>query len=195
MGSGYWFSDKYMNPVTHFFVGWAAGLPAELSRRDRALLAAASVSPDIDGLPLLADLARGHSPESMEFWSNFHHSLHNLGFAVAVSLVCMALAKRRYVTAGLAFGVVNLHYLCDIIGSRGPDGYHWPIPYLMPFTDKLQLSVPWQWELNAWPNVVITAALMALTIYYAWRRGYSPVGLFSERADGVFIEMLRKRFK
>ncbi len=166
----------------------------ELSRRDRALLVAASVSPDIDGLPLLVDLARRHSSDSMEYWSNFHHSLHNLVFAAAVGLICMALAKRRYVMAGLAFGVINLHYLCDIIGSRGPDGYHWPIAYLLPFSDKWQFTVPWQWELNAWPNVLITAALMTLTIYYAWRRGYSPVGLFSGRADKVFVDMLRNRF-
>ena len=183
-----------MNPVTHFFAGWAVGLPAELGRGDRTLVVAASLSPDIDGLPVLLDLARRHSPESMEYWSSFHHSFHNILFAAVVSLVCLALAKRRYVTAGLAFLAVNLHYLCDIAGSRGPDGYHWPIPYLMPFSDKWQLSVPWQWELNAWPNVLITAGLMALAIYYAWRRGYSPVGLFSQRANKAFIAMLRARF-
>ena len=144
-----------MNPVTHFFVGWVAGLPADLPRRDRALLVAASVSPDIDGLPVLLDFVRHHSSDSMEFWSNFHHSLHNIVFAVAVSLACMALAKRRYITAGLAFIVVNLHYLCDMAGSRGPDGYQWPIPYLMPFSNKWQLAVPCQWELNAWPNVLL----------------------------------------
>ena len=183
-----------MNPVTHFLAGWAAGLPFDLSRRERALVAAASVSPDIDGLPVLLDLAGRHSPWNMEYWSSFHHSLHNIVFAIVVSLVCMALAKRRYVMAGLAFLVANLHYLCDIVGSRGPDGYHWPVPYLMPFSDWWQLSVPWQWELNAWPNVLITAVLMCVAIYYAWRRGYSPVGLFSTRADNAFTEILAARF-
>jgi hypothetical protein len=184
-----------MNPVTHFLVGWSAGLPvANLTRRDRALIVLASVSPDADALPALLDLAQGHSLDSLELGSRFHHSAHNLAFAVAIGLACLVLARRRIVAASLAFVAVNLHYACDIISSRGPDGYHWPIPYLMPFSASWQLAVPWQWQLNAWPNVVITAALIMLTIYMAWVRGYSPAGLFSPRADQAFVAALRERF-
>jgi len=183
-----------MNPVTHFFAGWVSGLPFELERRDRALIVVASMAPDVDGLPVLLDLLKRHSPDAMMFWSEYHHSLHNLAFAAAFSLVCAGLARRRVVTALVCFAVVNLHYLCDVIGSRGPDGYQWPIPYLRPFSDKWQLTVPWQWELNAWPNVLITAALLAATLYYSWKRGYSPAAIFSERGDQVFIKTLRLRF-
>jgi len=33
-----------------------------------------------------------------------------------------------------------------------------------------------------------------ITLYLAWRRGFSPVSLFSLQADRVFIETLRRRF-
>jgi membrane-bound metal-dependent hydrolase YbcI (DUF457 family) len=183
-----------MNPITHFLAGWAVGLPAALSRRDRGLIVLASISPDLDAAPALIDLAKGRSLQDLELGSRFHHSAHTLVFAAAFSLACLLIARRRFVTAALAFAAINLHYLCDIAGSRGPDGYHWPIPYLMPFSPSWQLSVPWQWGLNAWPNVLITAALLALTIYFAWRRGCSPAGLLSTRADQVFTDTLRNRF-
>lgn len=183
-----------MNPVTHFFAGWVCGLPFGLERRDRALIIISSVVPDADGLPVLLDLLNRRAPDAMQFWSDYHHSLHNLAFAAAFSLACAAFAKKRLLTPFVCFAAIHLHYLCDIIGSRGPDGYQWPIPYLQPFSDKWRLAVPWQWELNAWQNVLITAALLAVTLYYAWKRGYSPAGLFSERADGAFVKTLRSRF-
>jgi len=174
--------------------GWAVGLPADLSTRDRGLIVLASVSPDVDALPVAIDLIRGSSADGMEFWSRFHHSAHNLPFAIGMSIACLALAKRRVLTGTLAFLAIHLHYICDIIGSRGPDGYQWPIPFLSPFSDSWQLTVPWQWELNAWPNMVVAVALLALILYVAWRRGYSPVGIFSSRADQAFVAVLRGWF-
>ena len=169
-------------------------MPVDLGRMDRALVVLASISPDIDGLPVLLDFVRGNSADSLELWSRFHHAAHNITFAIVVSLACLFAAKRRFGTAVLAFLVIHLHYICDIIGSRGPDGYQWPIPYLMPFSNSWQLTVPWQWALNAWPNVLISAALLSITIYSAWARGYSPAGLFSLRADQAFIATLQNRF-
>lgn len=183
-----------MNPVTHFLAGWVIGSDPSLSNHDRALVIIASVSPDVDALPILIDFAKGRSTDSLELWSRFHHSLHNVTFAVAFALVCLMITNRRYMTATLAFFAINLHYFCDIIGSRGPDGYQWPIPYLMPFSDSWQLTVPWQWPLNAWPNVLITAMLIMFTLYVAWSRGYSPVGMISARGDQVFVATLRQRF-
>ena len=183
-----------MNPITHFLAGWAVGLPVDLSRRDRGLVVLASISPDVDALPILLDFAQGRRGDSLELWSRFHHSAHNIAFAAVVGLVCLALAKRRRATAALAVIAVHLHYACDIAGSRGPDGYHWPIPYLAPFSDAWQLAVPWQWALNAWPNVLITSALLALMLHTAWERGFSPAGLISTRADQALTTTLRRRF-
>ena len=49
-------------------------------------------------------------------------------------------------------------------GARGPDGEPWPIPYLVPFSPTPRLVWSGQWALNAWPNVLLTAALIALAL-------------------------------
>lgn len=183
-----------MNPVTHFLAGWAVGLPVDLSRRDRGLVVLASLAPDVDGLPIFIDLAQGRNTYSLELWSRFHHSAHNVLFAATFSLACLLAARRRYATAALAFAAIHVHYICDIVGSRGPDGYQWPIPYLAPFSDSWQLAVTWQWAFNAWPDLFITSVLLAITLYAAWARGFSPAALFSLRADQAFVVTLRSRF-
>ena len=86
------------------------------------------------------------------------------------------------------------HILGDVIGARGPDGYQWPIPYLLPFSRTPELVWSGQWALNAWQNFVITAIALSLTFYIAWSRGHSPLEIFSSRADRAFVETLRTRF-
>jgi hypothetical protein len=80
------------------------------------------------------------------------------------------------------------------VGSRGPDGFQWPVPYLLPFSDAWQLTWSGQWALNGWPNFALTIALIALALRLAWRRGYSPLELVSLRADARVVEALRERF-
>ena len=184
-----------MNPVTHFLAGWALSLPFSLERRDRGLVVAASVAPDLDSLGLVADLARGRPADSLDLWSRYHHTLgHNIGFAVLCTALCAILARRRCLAALLAFVAIHLHFVGDIIGARGPDGCQWPIPYLLPFSNCAQLTVRWQWALNAWPNMVLTSGLILLTLWFAWRRGISPLGLVSIRADHALVATLRNRF-
>jgi hypothetical protein len=84
--------------------------------------------------------------------------------------------------------------LCDLIGARGPDGDQWPIPYLKPFSNTLQLTWHGQWALNAWQNFVITGVLLATTLWMAWRFETSPVELISEPANRAFARTLRQRF-
>lgn len=184
-----------MNPATHFLAGWTLTLPFPLSRRDRGLVTAASVAPDADGLGLLADLALGHGTDSLEIWSRYHHTVgHNVAAALAVAAACALAARRRVSVAILSLLAVHLHFLCDVAGSRGPDGEQWPIPYLLPFSERWQATVPWQWELTAWPNTAVTLFLLLLSLAFAWKRGLSPVSLFSPRADRAVVEALRGRF-
>jgi|SRR5215831_11958321 len=86
------------------------------------------------------------------------------------------------------------HLLEDLLGARGPDGYSWPVPYLMPFSRAWELIWHGQWALNAWPNFVVTAALLIETLYLAWLRGFSPPEMVSSRADTAFVETLRRWF-
>lgn len=184
-----------VSPVAHALLGWlAAAAPRGLSRRDRALVTAAAVVPDLDGLGAVVEIATRDSQTPLLWFTEYHHALHTALFAVVLAGLAFAFARRRWLTASLALLSVHLHLLCDILGGRGPDGYSWPVPYLAPFSSGWQLEWSGQWALNAWPNFAITGAALFLTFFLAWDRGYSPVGLFSERADRAFVETLRRRF-
>jgi inner membrane protein len=177
-------------------MGWGlANTAPSLSRRERAFVTWAGVIPDIDGLGLIAEWATRNSSHPLNWWTDYHHVLgHNLGFCLLVVLTAAVFARRKLTTALLVALSFHLHLLGDLVGARGPDGYQWPIPYLLPFSNALQLTWPGQWALNAWPNLAITAGLIGWSIVLAWRRGFSPVGLFSDKADKVVVRTLRNRF-
>ena len=155
----------------------------------------ASVVSDIDGLGILMDLATRYAVSPTSWYEQYHHTLgHNLGFALVMTILAFVLAHQRTFVAALSFLSVHLHLLGDLVGSRGPDGYQWPIPYLVPWSATWQLTWQGQWALNAWPNLLLTGVLLAAMFYLAWRRGYSPVEILSTRADAIFIATLRARF-
>ncbi|MEW6673142.1 MAG: metal-dependent hydrolase [Thermodesulfobacteriota bacterium] len=184
-----------MSPFTHFFISWSAASAGRLSRRDRFLVTAAGVAPDVDGLGIVADLLTSDTANPLNWWDRFHHVFgHCLGFGLAAAVLAFSLGARRRTTALLALLTFHLHLLGDLAGARGPDGYQWPIPYLLPFSDSLQLAWPGQWALNAWPNFLITALSILVSCYLAWKRGFSFVGLFSQKADRQFVAALHGRF-
>jgi inner membrane protein len=186
-----------VSPITHFLLGWSAADSLALPRRDLALVAVAGIAPDLDGLVVLVDLgARALGRPDPYLFGQYHHMLtHGLAAALLFAALAGALAVRRRQTALLAFAAVHLHLLCDLVGSRGPDPEDtWPVPYLAPFSERLTLAWSGQWRLDAWPNLLLTVALLALTLHRAWSRGYSPVGLLSTRADAALVAALRGRF-
>lgn len=90
-----------MSPVTHFFAGWvlACASPVPLRRREKALVVAAAVAPDLDGLGIIPELLTRHSSHPLLWFSEYHHSLHTLAFAlvctIAAFLVAGPLARRK----------------------------------------------------------------------------------------------------
>jgi hypothetical protein len=119
---------------------------------------------------------------------------HNIGFAVVTTVAAAIFARHKFLTAVLVFISFHLHLIADLVGARGPDGDQWPIPYLLPFSNAWQLTWPGQWALNAWPNFVITGTLLVVTLVLAWQRGFSPLEIFSQKADSIFVATLRARF-
>lgn len=185
-----------MSPVTHFLLGWVvAAAPSGLNHRERVWITAAAVLPDLDGLGLVAGWVVGGEGTAISWYQEYHHLAgHNLWFALALGGVGAWLAQRRLLVGTLALLSVQIHYLADLLGSRGgtPEDL-WGIPYLYPFSDHVWV---WrgQWELVSWQNTTVTALLLAATFLVAIRRGYSPLGLFSGHADGVLVATLRARF-
>ena len=117
-----------MSPVTHFLLGWVAANTANAtSRKERAIITLAGVAPDVDGLGIIADLLTRNFERPLDWFSQYHHILcHNIGFCLLVTTFAFLMAKRKLQTAALAFLSFHLHLLCDLVGSRSPDGYQWP---------------------------------------------------------------------
>jgi hypothetical protein len=199
-----------MSPVTHFFAGWLLATVTPLNRREKAAVVCAGIAPDLDGLGAIPELLTRSSSHPLLWFSQYHHSLHTLAFGLLVALaawLCSASAgfsfgpqfqtlrlPRPGTTALLAFLSFHLHLFCDLLGSRGPDGYSWPIPYLAPFSAKLQLAWQGQWLLNGWQNLAITIALLLVSFWIAWKHAKSPFELISPQANDMLVCTLRHRF-
>lgn len=183
-----------MSPITHFFSGWVFANCFDLNRRDRAIVTLACVVPDIDGLGIIPELLTRNSAHPLLWFSEYHHSLHNLTFALLVGAIAFALATQKWKASLLAFLSFHLHLFEDVIGSRGPDGYQWPISYFAPFLPSAQILWPGQWALNAWPNIVLTILLLLITLWLARQRGFSPLEMISTKADATLVATLRRRF-
>ena len=177
-------------------MGWAvANSVPSLGKRDRALVTWASVVPDLDGLGIIADRLTRNSSHPLNWWGDYHHVLgHNLGFAIVVAAVAAIVATQRLKTTLLVLLTFHLHLLADVVGARGPDGDHWPIPYLLPFSRQVQLVWSGQWALNAGPNLVITGVLIGMMLIFARQRGFSPLEMVSSKGDAAFVRSLRTRF-
>ena len=170
-----------MNPIVHGELSWllAQGLP---DRRDRWLVTAAGLLPDLDGLTLLA---------GEELYGKWHHVLtHGAVAAAGCTLVLAAFARRKLAVAGLSLAAFHLHLLCDLAGS-GPG---WPIHYVWPFSMH---ETMWsgQWNLASWQNSVIGLLATLACLSFALWKGRTPVELFSLKADAKVVATLQARFR
>lgn len=181
-----------MSPVTHFLTGWALANTVSLGRRERALVTLAAVIPDVDGLGVIPEVLTRNSAHPLLWFSEFHHHLHNVFFALLVAVIAFALAKARWKTGLLALVAFHLHLLEDVVGARGPDGL-WFVPYFRPFS-AAQWAWSGQWALNGWQNYAITAVLLMFLFYVAWKYSRSPLEMISTRADQAFVAAVRDRF-
>lgn len=184
-----------MHTVTHFLVGWVVANSGDLNRRERAAVTLSCIIPDIDGVGIIAEKLTQGSDHPIRWWSEYHHVLaHNLCFGLFVAVVVFCMARKKWLTTSLAFVSFHLHLLGDIVGARGPDGFHWPIQYFFPFSNAWEITWQGQWAINAWPNFVITSVALLITFFLAWKRGYSPLEMLSTSADRAFLKTLQNRF-
>ncbi|HUQ25511.1 MAG TPA: hypothetical protein VM140_07560 [Burkholderiales bacterium] len=183
-----------MHVVTHLLAGWALAEQSKLEKRDKAIVAWASVAPDLDGIGLPVDWATRALGEGTSFYETWHHVAgHGLPAAALFTLLCLPFLRRKALGAAMVFASFHLHLLFDLAGSGGgAPGDVWPLHYWWPFSDALIL---WngQWPLTSWQNTTLTVALMIYGLYRGARYGASPLGLFSARADAALVGTLRAR--
>ncbi len=185
-----------MSPITHALMGWMVAEATPTTLRSKTIIVLAGVAPDLDGLGVVAELATRTAAHPLAWFSDYHHVLgHNLAFSLAVTAASYFFAReQRWRIALLALLSFHLHLMADLAGSRGPEGYNWPIPYLLPFSIAWTWRWSGQWRLDSWQNIALTVALLAATLLLAWKRGYSPLAMASKKADAAFIATLRARF-
>ena len=186
-----------MHIVTHLLVGWTVATQVTDKPRDRALITWCSVIPDLDGLGLPIDWIGRALGYEWGFYEQFHRmALHGLPGALLIAALVALASDEKHSTTIWAFISYHLHLIGDIAGSRGSNLQDiWPIHYLEPVSSALTFSWAGQWPLTSWQNTTFTVALLAYALVLAVQRGYSPVLLFSQRADRVFVETLRARWK
>ena len=139
-----------MHVVTHLLVGWAVAEHTVKERRDKALVAWASVVPDLDGLGLLADWAGGAFGATGGYYEQFHRVLlHGLPGAIACATLFACFARQKVLVALWAFVTYHLHLLGDVLGSRGGGANDfWPVWYLSPLSDAMTFEWSGQWPLT-----------------------------------------------
>jgi len=184
-----------MNPITHALVAWDLAQPLTRNRRDAALVTLAGMIPDADALGIVAELATAGSSRPLNWFSDYHRLLgHNLACGIAIAVVAGLCGRERARTGWLAFLAFHLHLVADLVASRGPDGFAWPIPYLFPFSRDWVVTWSGQLEINAPPVILFTFVLLMVAFRLARDRGFSPLWYLSARADAAFVETLRRRF-
>ena len=184
-----------MSPETHLLASWIIAAKTTNNARDCRLVTLAGILPDADGLGLIADLVNSSfRGKETHYYAYYHHYyLHGALGGILIAALAACFASHRWRVALLALLVFHLHLLCDFVGSRGPAPEDlWPIFYFGPF-DKDPM---WVWKgqlrLDGWFNRYLSAALFVWALWMPVRLGHSVVGVFSRRADQVFVGVLRK---
>jgi len=183
-----------MSPVTHGLIGWWTANVVPLSRRDRLLVFLAALLPDLDGFGLLY---------SWEVYVKYHHVLsHNLIGCVVCAAAVGLLAQEWKKCVVLAILNWHLHLACDYFGSRGPmTTPPWVLPYFFPFVGGWEGEIfvgpawywnPWQWPLNGWQNLAVTALGLVGWFYIALRLDRTWFEFLWPRGDALFCQTLRR---
>lgn len=179
-----------MSPGSHLLLSWLSSVNILRNRRERVLVSLAGVAPDMDGLGLVIDKFTG----TTNYFFQYHHYLgHSIFSAIVISTIAsiMATAQRSHVWC-LSFFVVHLHLLCDVVGSKGPEGHQWPIYYFYPLNTSYKITWKHQWELNAWQNLMILGLLLAGSAYYAKSKKITFFEIFSSRLNERALKMYHK---
>ncbi len=166
----------------HLLFSWLGAVPFFKQARERRLVALAGVVPDMDGVGILIDKLTAYKTH---LYLEYHHFIgHNIFASLVIASLATAMAKtQRTAVFCVSIVVVHLHFLCDILGSKGPDGYQWPISYFYPLTNTFKVTWSGQWALSAWQNQAIMVMLFALCLLVLLRKKITFIEVISPRLE------------
>ncbi|WP_078486949.1 metal-dependent hydrolase [Solemya velesiana gill symbiont] len=157
-----------------------------LNRRSRIAITAAGVIPDLDGLGAVVDELGPYFGYATTLYGDYHHVFaHNLFAGVLLALAVALPCRKRLTVFLLSLLAFHVHLLCDILGSKGPDGYQWPIPYLYPLIPELELTWSGQWELSSPINSLVGVVFFVIALVIARYRHVTFFELFSKRFEAI----------
>jgi hypothetical protein len=180
-----------MHLTQHLFASWLLPWTALAERRDRILVAAAGIAPDVDAPVLL--LWGG----KRAFVEHHHEFTHHVAGAALAAAAGFALGRSRGRTAAFAAGAWLLHLFLDMAGAgeRFEDGsFAYPLPLLRPFSARGTDPFPWSWPLASWQNALFLACLLVLVGRMGVVHGRTVVEVLSPRADAGVVAALRRRW-
>jgi inner membrane protein len=182
-----------MTPGAHLLTSWILAENFVTTSRERRLVALAGIFPDIDGIGLIVDLVNRNKTE---YYALYHHVFcHNLFIGLLVSAISTLFVKSNKLRLfSLMLCAHHLHLFSDLIGSKGPDGYQWPLPYFYPFAPTIEITWHGQWLLNGWQNLCILVVLFAWTVIYAIRHRRSFIEVISSALDRQIFFAVNKRW-
>ena len=185
-----------MTPGAHLLASWLTAYGSGADQRERRLVTMAGLSPDLDGFGWLIDRVSPLLGRESTLYETFHHVLgHNLVAAVVMACLAARLSpKRKIRVLGLSLLVFHLHILCDVMGSRGPDGYQWPIYYLVPFDSQFGWVWSGQWELSSWQNSAVMVGMLLVAGLIGWRERCSFLEVISVKLDRAFFDIWNRRW-
>jgi hypothetical protein len=183
-----------MSPITHLLASWVVAAQTTDNPRDCRLVTLAGIVPDADGLGLGADLVtRAFSTNPTSWYEQYHHFLLHGAFGAVLTSTALAIfANQKWRVALLCLVTFHLHLACDFVGSRGPTPDDlWPIFYFGPFSREPMWLWQGQWSLDSWQNKSFSIVLLLWVFWFAAKQERSVVGVFSARADAVFVQVAR----
>ena len=170
-----------MHIPTHILSGWCIGNLLPLNGRERVFCMVAASVADFDGLGIIF---------GEEVYWDYHHKLgHNVLFAALLAGGLAAFSSSRKGLAFIAyFLLAHLHLVLDYFGS-GPG---WPLYYLWPVSD-MEIVNPRAWPFFSWQNILAAYALVAWTLWIAWRDKRTPLECLMPRLDRQLVALLPRR--
>ena len=92
----------------------------------------------------------------------------------------------------LMFISFNSHILGDLLGS----GHGWGVPYFWPLNKTIyEFSSPFQWELDSWQNLLVTAFCFVVIIIIGVRRKRTIIEIFSIKTDNKVVAIFNRWFR
>jgi inner membrane protein len=184
-----------MSPVTHFLSGWIFANCFDLDRKDRALVTLACVIPDIDGLGIIPELLTSqlHASTLVVFAVSPFASHVGIRVGGHSTRICHCLAEVDDQPA-------RPRQLSHPFARRYPwiARARWRSvanPISGTFFGSSPVNMERAVQAQRMANVALTIVLLAITLWLARRRGFSPLEMLSLKADHVFVSALRERMR